>query len=331
MCNAFYECTGLTTLIFEDGNEYSLRIENGFTGAISLSGTSYHGAFSGCNSLTEITLPERLSYLGQYAFCGCSNLEKVYLPAALEKIGRAAFSGSGLKTLRLPKTVLTLGNSAFAGSALQEVTFESNVAFFNESGTAQATNLFDGCADLRTVNLSKDFTQIGNYMFRDCTSLESINLPEGFQRIGNYAFAGSGIKRLELPDSLSSYNSSDTMIGTFVFQNSALEYIKLGTDVRYLNTSMFANCTSLKTVILSPNTSNINNNVFQNCTALKSIVIPKSLTLVSSTTAIISEGWTEDQTVYFEASERDIYGMWGYSWDSGCNAKMVFNYTAPQD
>ena len=60
--NAFYECTGLT----------SITIPSSVT---SIAG----GAFSGCSGLTSITIGKGVTSIGNGAFDGCPNLKTIYV------------------------------------------------------------------------------------------------------------------------------------------------------------------------------------------------------------------------------------------------------------
>ena len=52
-----------------------------------------HDAFSGCSTLTEITIPVNVKKIGESAFYGCSALTQVNLPANLTAIGYYTFGG----------------------------------------------------------------------------------------------------------------------------------------------------------------------------------------------------------------------------------------------
>jgi hypothetical protein len=70
-------------------------------------------AFSGCSTLTSVSLPAAAS-IGDWAFSGCDALTSVSLPAA-ETIGGEAFSGcSALTSVSLPAAA-SIGQSAFSG------------------------------------------------------------------------------------------------------------------------------------------------------------------------------------------------------------------------
>lgn len=49
--------------------------------------------FSGCNSLSEITIPSSITKIGGQAFYNCSKLQKIIIPSSVVSIGSEAFSG----------------------------------------------------------------------------------------------------------------------------------------------------------------------------------------------------------------------------------------------
>lgn len=73
---AFKKCTGLEKMEFKGSN-------------LTFIGS---GAFSECDSLDSVTLPEGLIQLRAAAFKDCFSLEEVYLPRSLESIGSNVFS-----------------------------------------------------------------------------------------------------------------------------------------------------------------------------------------------------------------------------------------------
>ena len=49
-------------------------------------------AFSGCEKLTDFTIPEQTESIGKYAFSDCDSLEKITVPASVGSIGMGAFN-----------------------------------------------------------------------------------------------------------------------------------------------------------------------------------------------------------------------------------------------
>lgn len=74
--NAFYGCTGLTSVTIPDG-------------VLHINGS----AFEGCNGLTEIIVPDSVEFISNWAFGGCSSLTSIKLSSNVTKIYKGTFSG----------------------------------------------------------------------------------------------------------------------------------------------------------------------------------------------------------------------------------------------
>ena len=131
--------------------------------------TSIRGeAFSGCRTLTEITLPAGLQTVSDRAFSGCSGLTKITLPASLNEIG-----GTKLTEIVLPEN----GNFIFADGALTDK-------------SANALLFLAPAAEKDSFTLPENITAIGTRAFSGCSKLKSVTLPAGLKEIGDQAFYG---------------------------------------------------------------------------------------------------------------------------------------------
>ena len=73
-------------------------------------------AFSDCESLTLIHLPESVTSIGAHAFHSCESLTSIHLPESVTSIGAHAFYGcTSLTSIHLPESVNSIGNAAFFG------------------------------------------------------------------------------------------------------------------------------------------------------------------------------------------------------------------------
>lgn len=197
-----------------------------------------HSAFSNCENLLSILLPEGVESLGDFAFASCSQLEYVALPQSLQTIGDGCFLNcSFLPYLRVPSGVASIGKWAFQDcTRLLGISLPMTAAFthlgdyaFERCGSLQTITLppclthlpsacFADCTSLEQVHW-QPFTaawfpshkpddplpleSIGYEAFRGCTSLREIQLPEGLHTIRQYAFSGCrNLKRVQLPASL---------------------------------------------------------------------------------------------------------------------------------
>lgn len=181
-----------------------------------------HSAFNNCSSLEEISIPDGVKTLDQYAFYGCSSAETLSLPHTLTKLGDHCFARcSSLNTeVTIPSSLS--GDCAWEGSSFSECT--SLVTVHIEDGVSRIGDwTFIGCTSLQNINFPRSLGEadhpgnIGAHAFENCTSLQSIVVDTGVRHIADSAFEGcSNLRNVTLPSTISN-NQDKKGIGSRAF------------------------------------------------------------------------------------------------------------------
>lgn len=101
-----------------DGTTYTVT-------AIGDSAFADHTDVSLESALRSVNLPSSIQTIGHGAFFGCSSLSNITLPEGLTTVGDVAFCAAGLTNITIPKSLKKVGQTAFWSSptAIQTVTY----------------------------------------------------------------------------------------------------------------------------------------------------------------------------------------------------------------
>lgn len=121
----------------------------------------YTSAFEGCTSLTDVSLPESMTGLGEKVFYGCTSLESVAMPETVTAMWASGFYGcTSLTSFDLPDRLSILGTGVFAS-----------------------------CTQMTEFHFPATVTQIGAGCFSGCTGVTEVSFEEGFApTLGNGCF-----------------------------------------------------------------------------------------------------------------------------------------------
>ena len=155
-------------------------------GEVQIDESTYNvGAiFVNCNAITNVTIPNSVTTIGDYAFQGCTGLTSIVIPDSVTSIGEGAFLNcTGLTSVTIGNSVTSIGVNAFQGCRdLTNITIPNSVTSINSYA-------FYGCSGLTSVTIGNGVTSIGDYAFQNCTGLTSIVIPDSVTSIGNCAFS----------------------------------------------------------------------------------------------------------------------------------------------
>ena len=207
--SAFSETTALQTVTFNDGLDgigSSAFSSSGLTTVTLPNSLTYLGdyAFSGCKDLASISIGTGITEIPYNCFTGCNALTSVDLPEHVTSIGGGAYSYcNGLVSITLPDHIQTVGASAFAScSNLEEVVIPDNV-------TTLGTGAFQYDGKLEYVQIGKGITTLEKDLFNSCESLSSVELSEGLTAVKAFVFENcSSLKTVTFPSTLTTLSES---------------------------------------------------------------------------------------------------------------------------
>ena len=251
----FGDCTGLKTVIFENGTTKILG-----------------HLFEKCTGLEEINIPNTVTVIENSAFSGCTKLEQVNFSNKLTKIESYGFSDcTSLKKITVPDSINSIGNSIFQNcTSLTEVHLPKSLKEI-------PSDTFSGCKKLTTINFPSTLTTIGDSAFYGCESLPEAILPSGVEKIESNAFKNcKSLKKAVVPDTVSSIGSSA------FYGCEALTDITLGSKLKKIDNQTFYGCAALPSIVLPYNVTTIGDSAFVNCTKLTQITVPRNTTSIAS-------------------------------------------------
>ena len=250
-----------------DSNNNASVIKGGYSGIITIPNSiSYNGntypvttilsAFSGCSSLTSVTIPNSVTSINSWP-SGCSSLTSVTIPNSMTSIGDHAFTDcTGLTSVSIPNSVTSIGYMAF---------------FF--------------CNSLSNLTLSENLTTIGASSFIACNGLKSLIIPASVLKIGNRAFTEcEGLESIKVESQNIKYDSRNDCNAIIETHSNRLilgcKNTVIPQDVTTIGDGAFAGCVGIETLDIPQSVTTIENGAFWNCKGLKNFIVGNNVELI---------------------------------------------------
>ncbi len=280
--------------------------------------TIKNSAFAYCKQLKEVDFGKncKLKKIEGNAFASCQQLESITLPATIEAIeskgtrGGAFYGCSALESVTFEtyaetdeetgavkgkSSLQSIATQAFENTGLTSFKFPETIEVLNTG--ALGAELFKGCKQLKTIELSSTVADITN-VFDYCGSISEVKLPtdDSGNQLGYFKADGSVIYSTDgteityiLGDVPETFAIADgvTTLKSGVFAGKAtLKKVIIPASVTAIEDRVFYDCIGLETVEFAENSAldTIGEWAFRNCVSLKSIAIPSKVTKLNGYT-----------------------------------------------
>lgn len=267
--NAFYECSALEEIKFNDDMTYIG--ENAFYGTAFMNNIPEENGAKYCDNYLlsasgvsgDYTVKDGTTLIASAAFSYRDGMESITLPSSLKYIGDKVFDGCNA----LASITVNSGNTAFKSDGADLYTADGKTFMLHAPASSAAS-----------LTIADGTEKIADNALRGSYALTSVTLPVGLTEIGEKAFENSGITSVTLPDSVVELGE-----GAFGYCY-ALESADIGDGVTEIEPSTFTGCGSLKTLGIGSGVKYIETDyTFDGCSSLESINVAVGNSVYSST------------------------------------------------
>lgn len=320
---------GLTFSFSEDGQTVSITGFDGSRSVVEIPETYggakvtsiAAGAFRGQTMITDVVIPEGVTYIGREAFAGCSALVRVQIPTSVTQVGANLFEGT-------PYDSTLTGELVYINSILYRCQSDAVTVSIRQGTTVIAEEAFINRVNLAAIVVPDGVSYIGSNAFKNCSALSQIEIPKSVRDIVANAFDGtkwyedrkhemiyindllyrvpaeiivqseqptgslsdkdaaelakSGVATQTVPNTDVIVQGGTTTICTLAFANTPVQKVQLPSTLTTIRYGAFQNCTALKQITLPESMTFIEGGAFQNCSALSSISVPQNVTYLGA-------------------------------------------------
>lgn len=208
-------------------------------------------AMEGCTSLSELTIPQSVTYIGSYAMERTA-LQSIYIPETVVSMGSYVFnqcnSLSEIAVSDQNPSYKSIDGNLFSRDGrdlLQYAIGHERSSYRIPEGTVEIhSEAFAYATNLTEVVFSDSVEVIGHMAFINCENLQSIDFGNSLKAIDGAAFSFcKSLTEVTIPDS-----------------------------VQEISYSVFSNCDKLERAVIGSGVVSLGDGVFRSCDALNEVV-----------------------------------------------------------
>ena len=344
---AFYYCNNLEYTEYENGlylgsktNPYKAYIkckDSSYTTYLVHEDTEYlmDAAFYNNANIENVTLNNKIKYIGNYAFRGCTYLKSVILPEELIYLGEWAFIYCrNIEEITIPKNVTKVCESSLeACDKLKTITVDSANKYFKAVNgllyTIDEKTLIQYALanEQEEVNVSDNVERIGMYAFMNARKIKTLNIGKNVSKIYGSAFINcSSLETINVNINNVNYKTVDGILYTSdgktlilypMSKNNTTFTVPSG--VESIGTRAFSGNEYIQEVILPNTVQTIEGRAFYQCYNLMKINIPLSVNKIADYAFALSynlvincEVESQPETWASTWNQNTAQTVWGY-------------------
>ena len=267
------DASKIATYWNEDNLTWTLTADGTMTisgkGAMKEDYNTYYSPAYDNENIKKVVIEDGVTSIGEYAFSGCRSLTDITIPGSVTSIGDSAFQNTTwLKNKQNESPLVIVNGILIDGRTCSgEVTIPNNV-------TSIGNYAFYECTGLTSIEIPEGVKSIGANAFSDCTGLTSITIPKSVTSIGDEAFSGTPWLTNKQQD-----NPLVIVNGILIDGTTCSGEVTIPYGVTSIGNFAFYNCTGLTSISIPKSVTSIGTYTFSGCGNLTEITVPCDSTL----------------------------------------------------